>query len=112
MALICDAGALIALERNDPAMWRRLKAAMSTGDELRTHGAAVAQVWRGGSRQASLARVLAGMDVVAVDARLGRRAGVLLGRTSTTDVVDAAVVALATSDDHRHLRSGRHRPAG
>ena len=41
-----------------------------------TGGGEVAQVWRGGcGRQAPLARLLAGTDVVAVDDVLGRRAG-------------------------------------
>ncbi len=33
--------------------------------------------------------------VIALDEELGRRAGVLLGRAGSSDVVDAAVVLLA-----------------
>jgi hypothetical protein len=100
MTLVLDAGALVALERNDRAMWRRMKAAIGSGDEPRTHGGVVAQVWRGGQgRQVPLARALGAVEVVALDERLGRQAGVLLGRARQSDAVDAAVVVLADADD-------------
>ena len=58
------------------------------------------QVWRGGSgRQARLAALLAALHTAALDASLGRRAGVLLGRARATDVVDAALVLLAVDGD-------------
>lgn len=78
----------------------------------RTHGGVVAQGWRGGTgRQASLARLLAGVEVVPVDGSLGRRAGMLFGRAGATDVVDACVVLLAAdgddiiTSDHDDLRA-------
>lgn len=59
MTLILDAGAFVALERNDRAMWRRLKAAKLAGTPPRTHGGVIAQVWRGGAGpQAPLARAV------------------------------------------------------
>ena len=65
-----------------------------------THGGVVGQVWRGGTaRQATLAILLAGVEVVALDDRLGRRAGLLLARAGTNDVVDAALVLLALDGD-------------
>jgi hypothetical protein len=65
-----------------------------------THGAVVGQVWRGGSgRQARLAALLPALHTAALDASLGQRAGVLLGRARTTDVVDAALVLLAVDGD-------------
>jgi hypothetical protein len=42
---------------------------------------------------------LAGTEIVAVDEGLGRRAGVLLGRAASSDVVDAAIVVLARDGD-------------
>lgn len=100
MRLICDAGAFVALERADRAMWRRLKAALLAGHPPVTHGGVVAQVWRGGSgRQVPLARALVGVEVVGLDDDLGRLAGVLLGKAGQSDAIDAAVVALATDDD-------------
>ena len=50
-------------------------------------------------RQAHLARFLAGVDVQSLDDALGRRVGVLLGRSKSTDVVDAAVVLLCRDGD-------------
>lgn len=65
-----------------------------------TNGSVVAQVWRGGSgKQALVAHLLASVEVIPVDDRLGRRAGVLLGRSGTADVVDASVVCLAQDGD-------------
>ena len=101
MRLILDAGAFIALGRDDRAMWRRLKAARRTGQLPVTHGGVVGQVWRGGgARQALLARALDGIDVRALDEKLGRRSGALLARTGTSDVIDAALVLLAEDTDH------------
>jgi hypothetical protein len=45
--LVLDSG---ALERNDRAIWRRLKAAQIAGDEIVTHGGVIGEVWRGGQR--------------------------------------------------------------
>ena len=99
MTLLLDAGALIALDRNERAMWVRLKALHVAGDLPLTHAGIVGQVWRGGPRQARLAAALRGMDVKPVDERLGRSAGELLRATRTSDVIDAALVVLAVDDD-------------
>ena len=45
--MILDAGALIALDRNDRSMWVRLKASHSAGERPVTHGGIIGQVWRG-----------------------------------------------------------------
>ncbi len=100
MTLVLDAGAFIALERDDRLMWERLRRALRTDDLPVTHGGVIAQVWRGGSgRQARLARSLRGIRTVPLDEVLGRRAGVLLARSQTRDAVDAALVALCQHDD-------------
>ncbi len=99
MTTILDAGALIALDRNDRAMWVRLKGLHVAGERPVTHGGVVGQAWRGGPRQARLATALAGMDVRSLDERLGRVAGELLASARTSDVVDAALVALAADGD-------------
>lgn len=100
MTLVLDNGALIALERNDRAMWRRLKAAQLAGSVPVTHGGVVGQAWRGrGPRQALLAKALAGVYVHALDAGLGRAAGELLAAARTHDVIDAALVLLAEDGD-------------
>ncbi len=100
MTLVLDSGALIALDRSNRGMWRRLKAAHLRGEVPVTHGGVVGQVWRsGGPRQALLAMVLAGVDVRALDHGAGRAAGELLARAKKSDVIDAAVVLLANEGD-------------
>ena len=100
MTLVLDAGALVALERLDRTVIALIKRERLANRTPVTHGGVVGQVWRGGSgRQANLARVLPGIDVRPLDDALGRRAGVLLARSRTADVVDAAVALLAEDGD-------------
>lgn len=100
MSLILDAGALIALERSDRRIVALLQEEVASSRNPVTHGGVLGQVWRGGSgRQANLARLLPYIDVVSLDISLGRRAGILLGRSQTSDVVDAALVLLAEDGD-------------
>jgi hypothetical protein len=99
MTVLLDAGALIALDRNDRAMWVRLKVLHDAGQLPVTHGGVIGQVWRGGPRQARLAMALAGVEVRPLDDRLGRAAGELMGEAQTSDVVDAALVLLAADGD-------------
>jgi hypothetical protein len=99
VTLVLDSAALVALERDQRPMWRRLKAARMNGDVPVTHGGVLGQVWRGTARQARLAQALRGIDVRPLDELLGRSAGALLGRAKLSDVVDAAVVLLSTDGD-------------
>ena len=100
MSLVLDTGALIALEKNDRVMWRRLKATLLAGRVPVSHGGIVGQAWRGGgARQALLARALEGIDVRPLDDTLGRLAGELLARAGSADVIDAALVLLADDGD-------------
>jgi hypothetical protein len=101
MRIVLDSGALIALERNDRAMWRRYKAAQLAGEVPVSHGGVVGQVWRGqGPRQGLLAKALAGVDIRPLGAALGRAAGELLGTAKRRDVIDAAVALLAEDGDY------------
>lgn len=97
--MILDAGALIAADRNDRNMITRLQEAHDDDEDVRTHPLVVAQVWRDGSRQVSLARALNSVRIVPIDAKLGRRSGELLARAGTSDPIDAAVVLLASDGD-------------
>jgi hypothetical protein len=100
MRLILDTGALIALERNDRAMWQRLKLALHAREAPVSHGGIVGQAWRGrGSRQALLAKALDVLDIRRLDTALGRAAGELLARAKQDDVIDAALVLLAHDGD-------------
>jgi hypothetical protein len=100
VSLVLDAGALVAVERGERDVLALIKQELRAGRAPRTHGGVVGQVWRGGTgRQAVLARLLPGLDVVPIDVELGRRAGVLLGQAKRADVIDAAVVLLAADGD-------------
>ena len=99
MSPVLDAGALVALDRNERSMWTRLKAAQVAGEVPVTHAGVVGQVWRGGPRQARLAQALGGIDVRPLDDVLARAAGELLASARTADVTDAAVVLLAGDAD-------------
>ena len=100
MRLLLDTGGLIALERNDRAMWQRLKATLQAREAPISHGGVVGQAWRGkGSRQALLAKALDVIDIRRLDAVLGRAAGELLARARQDDVIDAALVLLANDGD-------------
>ncbi|MCY3850901.1 MAG: hypothetical protein OXF75_08890 [Acidimicrobiaceae bacterium] len=100
MSIILDAGAFVALERNDRAMWRRLKEALQAESPPMTHGGVVGQAWRDGTgRQALLARALQAVETMPLDEQLGKRAGALLGRSGSTDAIDAALAAMADHGD-------------
>lgn len=100
MTLVLDSGALIALERHDRAMWRRMKAAYLSGRVPLSHGGIVGQAWRGrGPRQALLAKALAAIEVRPLDEALGRAAGELLAVAKRHDVIDAGLVLLASDGD-------------
>ncbi len=99
-ALVLDAGAFVAVERADRAMVARLRIAQQAGLELRTTAVVISQVWRDpGGRQANLARLLTAVDVKAVDERLGKKGGVLLGLAGAQDAVDASVVVVSATGD-------------
>ncbi len=98
-ALVLDAGAFVAIERDDRDTVALLVAAFEEGVDLRTNGAVVAQVWRDGARQARLARFLRAAKVLDIDESVGRSAGELLGRSRTADAIDAPVVLLARPGD-------------
>ena len=94
-----DTGALIAGDRSDRRMW-----ALHVGfiaEEVVPSVAApvVAEAWRGGSRQANLARMLAGCETEAMTFDLARRVGELAGRADHEDVVEVAVVEGAARRD-------------
>jgi hypothetical protein len=68
--VVLEAGALIALERGSPAVRGYVLLADRGLATLATSAAVVAQVWRGGTRQARLARLLASALVTELARRL------------------------------------------
>ncbi len=119
--VVLDAGALIALERNDRRLWRALALAARESDEVLVPTTVLAQVWRGRATQARLHKALHHCVLASFDI-LTRSVGELCGRTRTADICDAHVAVvtatqgdvLYTSDpeDMRRLIAacGRRRP--
>jgi hypothetical protein len=97
VSLVLDAGALIAIERGDRDTAAVIEVARQESRAVIVPAGVVGQAWRGGGRQARLARLLNARDVLVeplTDAG-ARAAGVLCGTAGTTDVVDATVVLIA-----------------
>jgi hypothetical protein len=98
--LILDAGALVAVDRDDREMIARLQAAQQHGLELRSNAMVVAQAWRDPhGRQVQLARLLHAVDVRGIDPEVGRAAGVLLGVANKSDPTYAPIVLLSAPGD-------------
>lgn len=119
--VVLDAGALIALERNDRTIWALLKAAALSNTDVLVPSTVLAQVWRGTAAQARLGAALRHCAITAFDP-LARAVGELCGRAGTRDVCDAHVALVAArhgdviyTSDPRDLRRliaacGRRRP--
>ena len=87
-----DAGALLAAERNDRRLWALHAGLLAEEVAPVVPVAVLAQAWRGGSKQASLARLLAMCVIEPMSEAQARRVGVLAGRARHDDVVDVTVV--------------------
>jgi predicted nucleic acid-binding protein len=96
-AIVLDAGALIAVERQSPQLQELIRAARRRKASVVVPTAALAQVVRAGGRQANLRRFLADsyLRFAGLDYPMALRVGTLLGEAGTSDVVDAAVVVCA-----------------
>lgn len=92
--LTLDTGALIAAERGERRFWAFWKEALRREVDVTVPVPVLAQVWRGG-QQARLAMVLGGCRIENMDATLAKQTGILCGRSTTTDIVDAVVVVSA-----------------
>jgi predicted nucleic acid-binding protein len=92
-----DAGALIAIDKNDRRMWARYQVAMDEGRDIWVPAVVVGQAWRDSRRQVRLGKFLVGCRVDPVGPETAKAAGVLCGRARTTDVVDATVVVMAAA---------------
>lgn len=102
-----DTGALLAIERGDRRLQALLDETQAAGAVLAVPAGAVAQAWRGGTRQARLARFLrlAIVTVVPLDEPEARAAGTLCGHTRTADIVDASVMICARARKHAVVSS-------
>lgn len=92
-----DAGALIALDRNDRRVLALLVRAHETGARVTVPATALAQAIRQPERQARLARLMRQptTTVVPLDRVDATSVGRLLGASGTADIADAHVVICA-----------------
>ncbi len=95
--LTLDTGALLALERGDPRIRALLRRSVENGIGLAVPAGVVAQTWRGGPRQARVARLLGDplVDVPPLDDPTARAVGLLCGRSGHADIVDVHVALYA-----------------
>ena len=102
-----DAGALIAVDRNDRRLLVLLARARETGSRVTVPAGALAQAVRHPERQARLARLLRQptTDVVSLDRVDATNVGRLLAASGTSDVVDAHVVICARRAGQRAITS-------
>ncbi len=99
MALLLDAGGLIGYDRRNLTVVAFIESAQRHQVPVRTTTAVVAQVWRDGSRQTRLARLLRGVEEIELSVRTSRSIGVLLAASRTADVVDASLVDISLEGD-------------
>jgi hypothetical protein len=95
-----DSGALIAAENNGRTIWAEHKALLEQGISPWIPAGVLAEVWRGGARQASLARLLDGCEVDPLDEARAKAVGVLAGASSHNDIVDVHVGEVAARLGH------------
>jgi len=92
--VVYDAAVLVAADRNERRTWAEHKVRLELGIVPLVPAAVVAQVSRS-TQQAQLRRFLAGCVVAPLGEAEAHEAGRLLGRTKTSDIVDAVVVTTA-----------------
>jgi predicted nucleic acid-binding protein len=99
-SLVLDAEGLVKLASGDPRARNLFETVRRRGGCIVTAASVLAEVLRGGPRDAGVHRVLGRITVVPIDQQRGRAAGELLGQTGLSGhrcALDAllAVVALA-----------------
>ena len=95
VSYVYDAGALIAFDSNNRRLWSIHKAALNEGREIVVPAIVVGQVWRDGSKQAQLSRLLRACEIEPTGLETAKAAGVLCGQAGCSDVVDATVMVTA-----------------
>ncbi len=95
--LVLDAGALIAVERDQASVRALLHVASQSDARLIVPATVAAQVLRNGATQSRLWRLLLSPSatVVPLDFTAARGVGVICGMSKTHDIVDANVVLVA-----------------
>ncbi|TAK32179.1 MAG: PIN domain-containing protein [Chloroflexota bacterium] len=112
-SLTLDAGALIAIEQDRRDVLIAVYNALRKGAAVLVPAGVLAQVWRGGNRQARLSQMMGqrGVSVVPLDELQARVVGVLCAQRGHDDIVDGSVVvtarqykSLVLTSDPDHLR--------
>ncbi|MGQ0624281.1 MAG: twitching motility protein PilT [Sporichthyaceae bacterium] len=98
MNVVLDAGAMIAIDRDDRQVAGLIELGRRAGAGLRTAAPVVGQAWRG-PRQARLAKSLAMVAVLPTGLAEAKAAGVLLAAAHSADVVDALLALVVLPGD-------------
>ena len=93
-SVVYDAGVLAAADRNDRRVWAEHRIRLELGVIPYVPAPVVAQVSRS-RQQAQLRRFLTGCVMVPFGEQDAHETGRLLGKSRTSDIVDAAVVLVA-----------------
>lgn len=95
LRLVLDAGAVLALSRNDVHARATLKAALEAGADISIPAVVVAETVRGsGPRDATVNRVINAVgEITVADEVVARTAGGLLAAADAKATIDALVVA-------------------
>jgi predicted nucleic acid-binding protein len=98
---------LIALESGITRMAVLVQEALADRAELAIPAGVLAQAWRGGGRQARIARLLraSNTSVVPLDAKMALRVGARCAVTRTADIADASVAICASDRGHPVITS-------
>ena len=106
-----DTGALIAADRNDGRMWALHAGFLAEEVAPTVPTPVLAEAWRGGARQANLARFLALCTTEDLSVAQAKAVGTLAGKAGHDDIVDVTVVEGATrrrdaivTSNHTHIR--------
>ena len=102
-----DTGALIALESGSTRMAVLVEEALAGRAELAIPAGVLAQAWRGGGRQARIARLLraSNTSIVPLDAKMALRVGARCATARTADIVNVSVAICASDREHPVITS-------
>jgi hypothetical protein len=102
IGMTLDAGALIAIEKGNSRVAGLIHRAIGEGMTVAVPTVVIAQVWRGGARQALLGSFLARarLDIVGYSLEDAKAVGAKIAECGHTDVVDVFTVLYA--NDHGH----------
>jgi len=96
--LVLDAEGLVKLARGNLEARARARQAYRRGSTVVTGASTLAEILRGGPRDAPLHRALAKIKVIPIESQQGRAAGELLGRTGLSGhrcALDALLAVIA-----------------